>query len=103
MDPKRMQEVLDALQEWNLVEVADKGFTFTRRWRGALMRAASELRDEEARRGPVAGHPVRLQVERAFNDLALVPAGELSEDYVTFLTAMAVEEMPREMRDMLGV
>lgn len=99
METARLEAVHEDLVRWGVVE-AGTPVVFTRRFRGALARAAAVLQEGEKRGEKPQGEPLRRQVEVA---LAQFTKGAALADHATFCVALHVSTLPEAVRRLLGV
>jgi hypothetical protein len=85
---------------WGLLEPGPP-LAWSRRLRGAVMRAAAGLQEAEATGRAPAGHPVLVALaaalEQSFPDLRVTPR------HHAFLAAVELAALPAAVRDLLGL
>ena len=103
MDEAALARIEGELVEWGVLERAPE-LQITRRFRGALMRAAARLQAEEQAAGrPPAENPVARAVEVAFSDYPFPPGVIAGDAHRRFLVAVEVASLPPAVRQMLGL
>lgn len=102
MDPPRLESVENDLVTWGLIERED-GLRPTRRYQGALARAARDLAALERSEGPLAGNPVERVVAWALRDVKLPAGAQLRRDHERFLVAMQLASLPEGVRRAIGL
>ncbi|GEM_PF-4360551 len=102
VDPQRLEAVEADLVSWGLLE-RQEGLHPTRRFRGALARAAAELAVVERREGRPAGNPVEHIVLRALRDHPLPLGAKVERDHERFLVALEIASLPEGVRQALGL
>lgn len=95
VDEARLAEAQRDLVEWGLLDVDEKGLAWSRRFRGAVMRAAMKLADEERAGRKPPGHPVENAVALALSDLG---AGNVRPEHAKLLVAVEVAALPEGVR-----
>jgi hypothetical protein len=87
------------LLAWDLLEPGPP-LAWSRRLRGAVLRAAARLQQAEAADQAPAGHPLAVALAAALADaFPDVPATPLHRD---FLAAVELAALPAGVRDLLG-
>ena len=90
------------LVEWGVIE-AEGPIRFTRRFRGALARAAAGLQAAEQGGQGTAGDPLNHQIETALSEF-LAPLGTRAGlGHRAFVRAVHVSSLPEAVRRILGV
>lgn len=102
MDSARIEAVRADLVAWGVLE-PDEPVRFTRRFRGALARAAAQLQVAEREGQAPPGSPVERQVEAALVD-HLAPEGKVGGlEHRAFVAAVHTMSLPEAVRRVLGV
>lgn len=95
-----LDDVQRDLLAWGLIERGERGLGWTRRFRGAVMREAARLAEEERAGRAPAGPPLLTAVAGALAALTLpAPA---SEQHARFLYAVELTSLPDGLREALG-
>jgi hypothetical protein len=89
------------LVAWGVLE-ADAPVRITRRFRGALMRAAGELQAEEQAGKKRPGSPVDIMVRVALDGFPLPEGAELREPHRKFVVAVQLASLPSNIREFVG-
>jgi hypothetical protein len=96
------EELHRDLIDWQVLE-PDAPIRFTRRFRGAMARAAATLQAAEAAGHPPPGDPITQQVETAL-DLFLDPEGRRAgPGHRAFVRAVHIATLPEAVRRLLGL
>ena len=98
MDEAKLRAAEEDLVAWGLLEPGPAGPALSRRFRGALARAAMALQAEAP-----GGHPVARAIERALADAPLPEGARPEEAHRALLVAVEVASLPPAVRDALGV
>lgn len=101
MEPEAIARLHRDLIEWGVVERDE--IELTRRFRGALVRAAARLQAEERDGARRPGHPVANAVDEALREFPLPPGAVAGAAHRAFLVALHVESLPANVRTFLGV
>lgn len=102
MDVDAIRAIEADLVAWGLLE-RDEALRPTRRFRGALARAAMELQEaEKAGRAP-PGNPVENVVASALRDFPLPEGAVAGDRHRAFLVAVQVASLPEAARGLLGL
>lgn len=102
MEPAQIEAVQADLVAWAVLE-PDAPVRFTRRFRGALARAAAQLQAAETGGTAPPGSPVERQAEAALAG-HLAPEGiAAGPGHRAFVVAVHVTSMPDAVRKLLGV
>jgi hypothetical protein len=103
VDEAALARVEGDLIGWGLLERAPS-LQLTRRFRGALMRAAAKLQAQEQASGqPPAENPVARAVEVALEEYPLPPGAVASDAHRRFLVAVEIASLPPAVRGLLGL
>jgi hypothetical protein len=97
MDLARIEADLAA---WGLIERTGDQVQLTRRFRGAVTRAASELQALESEGRAPAGNALETALETALRDFALPQAP--TPEHLRFLFAVEWTSLPAGVRDLLA-
>lgn len=89
------------LIDWGILE-PDAPVRITRRFRGALMRAAGELQAEEQSGKKRPGSPVETMVTLALSEYPLPPGASAREPHRKFLVAVQLASLPDAVRGLVG-
>lgn len=101
MDDDALVTMQAELVEWGLVELTPSGPALTRRFRGALARAAMLLREEEKAGRRPEGHPVARAIETALAGWELPAGASARRDHARFLTAIEIASLPEQVLALL--
>ena len=101
-DEARLAAVHRDLVEWGILEVGVAP-AITRRFRGAMMRAAARLQQEEQAGRAPAGNAVENAVALALAEYPLPPGAVAGPGHKAFLVAVEVASLPDAVRRFLGV
>jgi len=100
-----MQETIEAVRRdlvtWGVLE-PDDPVRFTRRFRGALARAAASLQGRKEA-GETGLRAVEGQVDLALDDLVEADDAGLSDRHRRFVVALQVTSLPPSVRSVLGL
>ena len=102
MSADELPRIEAELRAWGLLE-AEGEPRLSRRFRGALARAAALLQEEEATGRRPEGHPVARAVDAALASFTLPPGAAPGPRHRAFLVAVEVASLPENVRAMLGV
>lgn len=102
MDADRLAAIEQDLLQWGLVERAET-LALSRRFRGAVARAAGRLAEEEraGRRPP--GPPIENAIALACDDFPLPEGAVLAPDHRKFLVAVELASLPDAVRAAMGL
>lgn len=101
MDDALIARIQGDLIDWGILE--RERVEVTRRFRGAIMRAAIELQEQEKSGRRPEGHAVRRAVELALRSYPLPPGAVATPDHESFVIATEVASLPEAVRNFLGV
>lgn len=101
VNEERIQRAQSDLTAWGILE-SDEPVRFTRRFRGALARAALELQAAEREGRAPDGPALRVQVETALQAF-LDGVAEAGPEHRAFAVAVHLSSMPEAVRRTLGV
>ena len=101
MEREVIASVHRELVEWGILDPGTP--TLTRRFRGALMRAASRLQAEERAGHRRPGHAIANAVDEALREYPLPPGAVASAEHRTVVVAIEVASLPPAVRGFLGV
>jgi hypothetical protein len=90
------------LAEWGILE-ADAPIRFTKRFQGALARAASQLQQLEASGTPLGGNAVENQVEAALAAHVKGKGKKVGLGHRRFVVAVHLAGLPEAVRKILGL
>jgi hypothetical protein len=90
------------LVAWDVLE-PEPPIRFTRRFKGALTRAAAQLQAAEQSGQAVTGHPLQNQVEVALAGFLEGKEGEAGREHRQFVVAVHLESLPAAVRRLLGL
>lgn len=96
-----MQRVQSDLIDWGILD--RDGTEVSRRFRGAIMRASLELKEQEASGQRPEGNAVRRAVALALATYPLPPGVSASSEHEAFVVATEVASLPEAVRSFLGV
>ncbi|MBI2078243.1 MAG: hypothetical protein HYT80_07745 [Euryarchaeota archaeon] len=96
------EEVHKDLVEWHVLE-PDAPIRFTRRFRGALARAAAALQAADAAGGQVPGDPLANQVETALGLFLREKGKKAGLGHQAFVVAVHAAALPEAVRKLLGL
>lgn len=92
------------LVDWGILEPATAEVpVFTRRFRGALARAAARLQIEERGGARREGNPIANMIDEALTEFPLPPSAVLSEAHRILLVDIELRSLPPAVRSLLGV
>lgn len=102
MDAASIDAAADELVEWGILERADARLALTRRFRGALARAAGQLQESDTS-APVAGaEAMRRAAALALVQFPRPPASALRAEHATLIAAVELASLPDAVREVLG-
>jgi hypothetical protein len=100
------EAALDAAQEelvaWGLLERGPQGLAWSRRFRGAVMREAARLAEEERAQRKPEGHPLANAVRGALRQLELPAGAAATSTHEQLLFAVELAGLPEPVREFLG-
>lgn len=96
------EEIERDLIEWGLIERGET-LALSKRFRGALMRAAAALQEEEKRGERREGNAVANAIGLALDAFPLPSGSVVTPTHRAFLVAVEIESLPPAVRQMLGV
>lgn len=96
-DPARIQADLVA---WELLD--EEGAAWSRRLRGAVMRAASRMAELERQGKKPQGGPLSNAVTEALAEWPLPPGAAAGPAHVRFLVAVELAALPEALWEKLG-
>lgn len=97
MDEAALRAVEEDLLAWGVLERSGQGLAWTRRFRGAVMRQAAQLAEEEKAGRRPEGHPLATAVRGALEASELpAPASRAHEQ---LLVAVELAALPESLRE----
>lgn len=102
MDEGALRAAEEELLAWGLLERGPQGLGWTRRFRGAVMRAAAGLAEVERSGQRPEGAPLANVVRLALQTAELPPGAAPSRAHEQLLVAIELAALPESMRDLLG-
>jgi hypothetical protein len=100
MDVPTIQAAEDELVAWGILE-RTPALAPTRRFRGALLRAAATLQAEERAGARRPGHPMEVTVGVALDEFPLPQGALLRREHRLLLVGLQIAGMPDEIRALL--
>lgn len=101
LDEGELARVQGDLVSWGILE-PDAPVRVTRRFRGALMRAAASLQAEEAAGSALPGSAVEAMVRRALEDHEVPTGVRVTATHRSFLVAVQLASLPDAVRQAIG-
>lgn len=102
MDEQALAAAQEDLVSWGLLERGPDGLAWTRRFRGAVMREASRLAEEERAGRKAPGAPLAVAVDAALRAQALPAGASASPTHAKLLYAVELAALPDAVRDIVG-
>lgn len=102
MDERAMARVVEDLVDWGILE-REPELQPTRRFRGAIMRAAALLQEEERAGSKRPGHPIEVSVAVALQNYPLPPGAIATREHHQVLVGLQLASLPENVRALLGV
>ncbi|MCA1813409.1 MAG: hypothetical protein LC624_05605 [Halobacteriales archaeon] len=102
MDERELGQAQQELIAWGLLEPGALGVSWTRRFRGAVMRAAGELANEERAGRKPEGPPLANAVRAALKMSELPAGAQATRVHEQLLLAVELAALPEPLRDLLG-
>lgn len=99
MDPPDLARVQADLVAWGLLEAGEPHLT--RRFRGAVARAAGILQEREAAGEAPPGHPLENAIALALEESELPVGAVLEREHRRFLFAVELASLPEAVRALL--
>lgn len=100
MDEDAIQTAQRELVAWGILE-APEALALTRRFRGAIMRAAAGLQEEEKAGRKRPGHPMEVAIGVALEGYPLPPGALAGEAHRKLLLAIELAALPPAVRGLL--
>lgn len=97
-----LEDVQRDLVDWGLLEEGERGPAWTRRFRGAVMREAARLAEEERAGRRPEGAPLLTAVTGALAALPLPGGASPGPQHARFLYAVELASLPDGVRRALG-
>jgi len=85
---------------WGLAERGERGLSWTRRFRGAVMREAARLAEEEKAGRKPAGPPMAVVVAAALGGAELPAGAKPGREHEQLLVAVELAALPEALRKM---
>lgn len=101
LDEIALRAAEDDLVEWGILERGPE-LRITRRFRGALMRAAAKLQAEERAGAKRPGHPIEVSVAVALEEHPLPPGALPRREHHLLLVGLQISSLPEPLRALLG-
>lgn len=102
MTTATLDDVQQELLAWGLIEPGEGGLAWTRRFRGAVMREAARLAEEERAGRKPEGAPLQTAVTGALAALPLPEGASPDLQHARFLYAVELASLPDGVRQLLG-
>ena len=99
---RTLEDVHRELAAWGLVEPGEHGLAWTSRFRGAVMREAARLAEEERAGRKPEGAPLEVAVTAALARFPLPGGAAATAEHVRFLYAVELAALPEAVRRLLG-
>ena len=96
------EQIHHDLVEWGILE-PDAPIRFTKRFQGALARAAAQLQEIEASGAPLGGNAVENQAEAALAAHLQGKGKKVGLGHRRFVVAVHVAGLPEAVRKILGL
>lgn len=100
MDERAIEAARAELVDWGVLEPGD-ALALTRRFRGAIMRAAGELQAEEKDGRRPDGHPLEVAIGVALDGYPVPPGAHAGETHRKLLVAIELASLPDAVRGVL--
>lgn len=100
MDP--LDRIQADLVAWALLEPGPDGPAWTRRFRGAVLRAAARLAEEEREGRRPEGAPLEVAVVQALASLDLPAGAVATREHARLLYAVELAALPDAVRAFIG-
>ena len=102
MDEAALQAAEQELIAWGLLEKGPQGLAWSRRFRGAVMREAGKLAEEERAGRKPEGSPLANTVRGALASSELPPGATATRLHEQLLVAVELAALPEPMRKFFG-
>lgn len=97
-----LEAVQRDLVEWGLVERAQDGVAWSKRLRGAVMREAARLAQEERSGRAPQGRPLDNAIAGALASWPVPEGAKATPEHARFLAAVELAALPDSVRHTLG-
>lgn len=99
MDPVLLERVHAELVSWGLMDAGEP--RLSRRFRGAVARAAGRLQEREAAGDAPPGHPLENSIALALSESELPVGAVATAEHRRFLFAVELASLPEGVRALL--